>query len=136
MPPADPTGKGQPQAARAAEGVRRRTTGRVDRCNDLVYIRFMRYTWNPQKNRRNIAKHGIDLVDAARVFEGPVVEQVDEREDYGEVRIYAIGQVEGRILTVVYTDRKDDERRIISAWRAESHEQRLYWQCITASNSH
>jgi uncharacterized protein (DUF4415 family) len=29
---------------------------------------------------------------------------------------------------VVYTDENDEERRIISAWRAEPHERRSYWQ--------
>jgi uncharacterized DUF497 family protein len=31
-------------------------------------------------------------------------------------------------ITVIYTERDDDERRIIAAWRAEPHERRYYWQ--------
>jgi len=42
----------------------------------------------------------------------------------------AIGLVNGLEITVVYTDENDDERRIISAWRAEPHERRSYWQNI------
>jgi hypothetical protein len=30
----------------------------------------------------------------------------------------------------LWADRKHDERRIISAWRAEPHERRYYWQNI------
>jgi uncharacterized DUF497 family protein len=38
--------------------------------------------------------------------------------------------VNGLEITVVHTDENDEERRIISAWRAEPHERRSYWQNI------
>jgi uncharacterized DUF497 family protein len=41
-----------------------------------------------------------------------------------------LGWARGLEITVVYTDENDDERRIISAWRAEPHERRSYWQNI------
>jgi uncharacterized protein len=63
-----------------------------------------------------------------RIFEGPTLERVDDRFDYGETRIYAIGVVSGLEITVIYADKKNDERRIISAWRSEPHERRYYWQ--------
>ena len=90
----------------------------------------MRYSWNQEKNRRNLARHGIAFEDAQRIFEGPTVEKVDNRFDYGETRVYAIGLVNGLEITVVYTDENDDQRRIISAWRSEPHERRYYWQNI------
>jgi hypothetical protein len=61
---------------------------------------------------------------------GPTVEKVDDRFDYGEVRVYAVGLVNGLEITVVYADENDNERRISSAWRAEPHERRSYWQNI------
>jgi uncharacterized DUF497 family protein len=88
----------------------------------------MRYSWDPNKNRRNIRRHGIDFVDAVRIFDGPVLERIDDREDHGEVRVYAIGEVNGAVITVIYTDRGDDERRIISAWKAEPQERRAYFK--------
>lgn len=88
----------------------------------------MRYTWNPEKNRLNLAKYGIAFADAIRIFEGVTVEREDDRFNYGEVRVYAIGVVNGLEITVIYTDRANDERRIIAAWRAEPHERRYYWQ--------
>jgi uncharacterized DUF497 family protein len=90
----------------------------------------MRYTWTPEKNRKNIRKHKIAFEDAKRIFEGPIVEREDDRFDYGEVRVYAIGLVNGLEITVIYTDRDKDERHIISAWRSEPHERRTYWQNI------
>jgi uncharacterized DUF497 family protein len=44
--------------------------------------------------------------------------------------VYAIGLVNGLEIKVVYSDKDDDERRIISAWRAEPHEGRAYWQNV------
>jgi uncharacterized DUF497 family protein len=49
----------------------------------------MRYTWDEPKNRTNVARHGIAFEDAKRIFEGPTVERVDDRFEYGEVRVYA-----------------------------------------------
>ena len=92
----------------------------------------MRYTWQEAKNRRNILLHGVAFEDAIRIFEGPTLEQVDDRFEYGETRIYAIGLVEGLEITVIYTDRDDDERRIISAWRSEAHERRAYWRHVAS----
>ena len=92
----------------------------------------MRYSWDKDKNHRNLVRHGIAFEDAIRIFDGPTVEKVDDRFDYGEIRVYAVGLVNGLEITVVYTDENEneDERRIISAWRAESHERRSYWQNI------
>lgn len=90
----------------------------------------MRYSWDEEKNRGNLARHKIAFEDAARVFEGPTVERIDDRFGYDETRVYAIGLVNGLEVTVIYTDRDNDERRIISARRAESHERRIYWQNI------
>jgi uncharacterized DUF497 family protein len=75
----------------------------------------MDYTWDQQKNRRNIRLHGIDFADAVRIFDGLTLEQVDDRFDYGERRIHSIGIVNGLEITVIYSDAGEDERRIISA---------------------
>ena len=90
----------------------------------------MVYILDEAKNRRNIKDHGIAFDDAKRIFESPTVERVDDRFEYGEVRVYAIGVVNGLEITVIYTDCDDDERRIISAWRSEPHERRAYWQRV------
>ena len=90
----------------------------------------MVYILDEAKNRRNIKDHGIAFDDAKRIFESPTVERIDDRFEYGEVRVYAIGLVNGLEITVIYTDCDDDERRIISAWRSEPHERRAYWQRV------
>jgi uncharacterized DUF497 family protein len=77
-------------------------------------------------------QHRIAFADAIRIFEGITIEREDDRFDYHEVRIYAIGLANGLEVTVIYTNRADDERRIIAAWRSEPHERRSYWQHIGA----
>jgi hypothetical protein len=85
------------------------------------------FEWDQGKNEANIAKHGIDFDEAIGIFEGFVLERVDNRRDYGEVRIAATGVAEGRELAVVYTIR-GEVRRIISARRARRNERRAYRQ--------
>lgn len=85
----------------------------------------MKYTWDPQKNAANIAKHGFDFRDAVSIFELPVLVRADRRRDYGEDRYAAIGSLEGIILTVIYTDR-EGERRIISVRQSNRKERRAY----------
>jgi uncharacterized DUF497 family protein len=91
----------------------------------------MNYVWNKRKGRGNVARHGIAFEDAIRVFKGPTLERVDDRFDYGETRIYAIGVVDGLEITLIYTDVSETERRVISAWRAERHERTAYWQSLS-----
>jgi len=62
-------------------------------------------------------------------LKAPTLEQTDDRYDYGEARVYAIGVVNGIEMTVICADRPG-ERRIISAWKAEKHEREAYWKNI------
>jgi uncharacterized DUF497 family protein len=75
----------------------------------------------------NISERGIDFVAATGIFDGPVLERVDRRQDYGEERITAIGVAKGRELFVVYTMRGRN-RGIISARRASGRERKTYHQ--------
>ena len=90
----------------------------------------MNYVWDARKGRSNLTRHGIAFEDAVRIFEGPTLEKVDDRFDYKEVRVYAIGVVNGLEITVIYTEISELDRRIISAWRAERHEREAYWQSL------
>jgi uncharacterized DUF497 family protein len=61
----------------------------------------------------------------ARIFAGPTVEIVDRRWNYGEERIRAIGEIDGRVYVVIYTDRLR-VRWIISAWKASGKDVRTW----------
>ncbi|WP_342630214.1 BrnT family toxin [Nguyenibacter vanlangensis] len=72
------------------------------------------FDWDDAKSDRCFAERGFDFAYAARLFLGDVLERVDDRHDYGETRIQAAGQIDGRPFMVVYTQR-DDVTWIISA---------------------
>ena len=55
----------------------------------------MNYVWDRRKSRGNLARHGIAFEDAIGIFDGLTLEKVADRFDYGEIRVYAIGVVNG-----------------------------------------
>jgi uncharacterized DUF497 family protein len=85
----------------------------------------MRFEWDETKRMANLAKHGIDFVKATRVFGGRMLRAVDQRHDYGEVRIRGIGVIDNLIVSVVWTER-DGVIRLISIWRANAKERAQY----------
>ena len=89
----------------------------------------MDFEWDDDKRERNLEKHGIDFVRAVKIFENPIVEWIDDREDYGEERLIAIGHWNEQFLIVVSTW-PDKTRRIISAWKAGSDEERTYYESL------
>ena len=66
---------------------------------------------------------------ASTVFLDPfAVERVDDREDYGEVRLVIIGMAEGSVLLFVAHTEREQRIRIISARRALQNEQDDYFR--------
>ncbi len=84
------------------------------------------FEWGETKRRLNVAKHGTDFAEVVAMFAGYLVEERDDRRDYGEERWLAYGEVEGRVIAVVYTWR-GDRRRLISARRARADERTKYY---------
>ncbi len=61
------------------------------------------------------------------------MERIDNREDYGELRVIALGVAESIPLTVVYTDRVEGGdliRRIISARVSNRRERKAYREIV------
>jgi uncharacterized DUF497 family protein len=83
------------------------------------------FEWDEKKRLGNIKEHGVDFADAAQIFENPVFEMEDMRNDYGEARYRALGHVDEDYFTVVYAWR-GEKRRIISAWKAGKNGERRY----------
>jgi uncharacterized protein len=82
------------------------------------------FDWDPAKHAKTRRGRGFDY--AARIFAGPTVGAMDRRRDYGEERVRAIGEIDGRIFVVICTDRSK-VRWIISAWKASGKDLRQ-WQ--------
>ena len=91
----------------------------------------MEFEWDEIKRRTNIRDHGIDFLDAALIFEADTLDWIDDREDYGEERIIALGLSGLTVLRVTYTLRGDTVR-IISAQKASKHDQKRFYKEIHA----
>jgi uncharacterized DUF497 family protein len=85
----------------------------------------MGFEWDAAKEAANLRKHGITFRQAAEIFRGLVLVAEDTRRDYGEERLIAVGEYDGEIIRVVFTHRQQNIR-IISAWKAGSHERKAY----------
>ncbi|MDP8299143.1 MAG: BrnT family toxin [Candidatus Tantalella remota] len=77
------------------------------------------FEWDPEKEWINISKHGVDFITAARVLEDPrrkII--VDSKNSKIENRLFCLGKVDGKIVTVRFTYR-GESIRIIGAgfWR-------------------
>lgn len=84
------------------------------------------FEWDEAKNLANVRKHGIDFRDAVRIFEKPTLDIVDNRQDYGEVRVNSVGELSGTpIVMVTHTDR-EEHTRLISARPATRPERAAY----------
>ena len=84
------------------------------------------FEWDEAKRQVNLAKHGVDFRRAVQIFDGTVKEIADHRRDYGEPRFRCLGEIDGRLYSVVFTWRGAN-RRIISARKANAREQRAYY---------
>mgnify|MGYP000914872446 FL=1 len=86
----------------------------------------MKFTWDEAKNAMNRRKHGIDFADVPSIFEYPMVTFLDQRKEYGEDRWIGIGWLGDILAVVVYTESNAGTTRIISARKANRHEQSIY----------
>lgn len=87
-----------------------------------------RFEWSARKAEVNWRDHGVTFDQGAKAVGDPfAVEWIDDREAYGEERVNLLGMCEGVLLHVTYTER-GDRIRIISARRAERHEQNHYYR--------
>ena len=82
-------------------------------------MRYGRFVWNIEKEVANIRKHNVDFKTAAQAFRDPKRKIfVDEKHSRQEERLFCIGRVGKRIMTVRFTYRVGTIR-IIGAgyWR-------------------
>lgn len=89
----------------------------------------MRYVADPEKERLNLAKHHLSLLDGVKVLQQPVEllwTHLDSRQR--EERWISFGPHPELplVLMVVYHFRKDDEIRLISTRKATPAERKRY----------
>jgi uncharacterized DUF497 family protein len=88
-----------------------------------------KFTWCEDKRRANLKKHGLDLLQAAEVFQGVTVTEIDDSQDYGEDRWITPGLLNRQVVVIVHTE-IDDTVHIISLRHAEPHESKAYFTAV------
>jgi uncharacterized protein len=81
--------------------------------------------FDAQKNSENIRKHGISLQRAEDFDLGSANIDIDDSQDYGEVRYNAIGWLGATLHSFTFTYR-DNDVRAISLRKASTQERKIY----------
>ena len=92
----------------------------------------MPFSWDPAKERANVARHGVD----SRGAQGGLAERsalvlfYAGCSDHRELRWWLLGRVGARILLVRYTHRPGGTIRLIGAgyWRQGRNYYENYWK--------
>lgn len=83
--------------------------------------------FDPAKDAANQDKHGLSLAMASELDWDAALVWVDDRHEYGEVRMVALAPDTGILYYVAFVNR-DDARRIISLRKANRLEVKHYVQ--------
>lgn len=84
----------------------------------------MEFEFDPQKNKKNKEKHGIDFVEAQKLWEDPYRVEIPARY-VDEPRYLLIGRIKEKYWSAIFTYRSD-KIRIISVRRARKNEKEIY----------
>jgi uncharacterized protein len=84
-----------------------------------------KFTWDDAKDRANRVKHGIGFDQARRIDWDEAIFEIDDREDYGELRETAYGPIGVKLYFLVFTVR-GDAQHLISLRKARKFEVRYY----------
>jgi uncharacterized DUF497 family protein len=82
-------------------------------------------TFDTAKREATLRHRGLDFVRAGEVFAGRTATVVDERCDYGETRFITAGQLDGRLVVMVWTQR-GEARHIISMRHCHAKEEEVW----------
>jgi uncharacterized DUF497 family protein len=89
--------------------------------------KFMKFEWDPDKDRQNRSKHNLSFDEAATVFgDRFALSWLDVENSIEELRTLTLGYTERERLVIVAHMERDGRIRIITARRATAAERRLY----------
>jgi uncharacterized DUF497 family protein len=100
---------------------------------DMATMKCMDITFDPAKDRSNIAKHGVSLADAALLEWDEALIEIDSRRKYGQVREIAYVPMNERLYFVAFT-RRNAALRIISLRKTNQREFDYYVSKIDPTN--
>ncbi len=107
--------------------------------NNVVLERYICYTmtaeqfeYDPVKSARNLERHGIDFIEAQKLWDGSYV-VVPARMVLEEERNIILGKIAGKLWLAVFTLR-GTMIRLITCHRAGSGWEKIYKRCIHEEN--
>jgi uncharacterized DUF497 family protein len=86
----------------------------------------MEIEYNETKNESNYEKHQVYLKEAEHIEWDTLWAKLDERKQYDEKRMIGYAYIRQRLYCVVYVDKPNNIRRIISLRKANSREVKNY----------
>jgi len=89
----------------------------------LPHTRIVKFEFDPEKSRINQKKHGVDFIEAQKLWRGSYVEIPARNES--ERRKLVIGSIAGKHYSAIVTHRSG-ATRIISVRRAREDEKEIY----------
>jgi len=96
----------------------------VDATTYCIYTWRVAFAWSQSKRAATLKAHGLDFVDAPRVFDGATTYTVEgDRFSYGEQRSVTLGLLAGVPVSVVHRE-NEHAIRIIS-FRKATHREAL-----------
>ena len=84
----------------------------------------MRIAWDPNKAAANLRAHGVSFAEAATVLDDALTRE--DPDAVGEQRFVTLGMSAAGALLVVYTHRAEGTYRLISSWKANKLQRKLY----------
>ena len=90
----------------------------------------MHIVYDPEKSERNRRERGLPFDRAAAFDFQNALYAIDERRDYGETRIVALGLIGNRVHVLCFVE-TDDGIRVISLRKANLRETRTWMETRT-----
>ncbi|MBB5687528.1 BrnT family toxin [Sphingobium boeckii] len=75
-----------------------------------------------------IAERGLDLADAKQVFSGFYLSRADTKHSGEEQRTITVGMINDEVVVIVVWTPRENERRIITMWKANEKERQKYYE--------
>ena len=87
----------------------------------------MSIAWDPAKAEANFRAHGVSFAEAATVLTDDYALTREDPDTLGEQRFVSLVMSStGALLVLVYTHREPDSYRLISSWKANKPQRKLY----------
>ena len=85
----------------------------------------MDVSFDPEKRAWTLAERGLDFADALILFDGPTLTLDDDRFGYPEPRFQTYGQLDERLVPMVWTPTEAGIRVISMRYRHDKEQRRI-----------